>query len=236
MPIDTVCPQCNTQLTVSDDMVEQDVRCPRCDRIFAVESTQPLLLESAGVADTCSEKGVTHGDERADGESSGDRQEKSIETPPSWLLRTPEGNQYGPVDQATLDHWVSQGRVADDCRLREVNSDTWEPAGKLYPMLIDEGNPFVTQSGINTTGNLEPHRGRVVLSIALAGCVIPFVSVLAAIMGTSDLRRMELRKMARKGESLTRAGQVIGTVASMVWIATFAIGLLVLLLRAMRPL
>ena len=67
------------------------------------------------------------------------------------------------------------------------------------------------------------------LVLALIGCFVPFLSLLPAVLGTSDLRRIQSGKVDPSGESLTRAGQIIAMVATMFWLAAFAVGLLVLL-------
>ena len=78
--------------------------------------------------------------------------------------------------------------------------------------------------------NMEPHRGRLVVGLALAGCIVPFLSVWPAVLGTRDLRQIRNGKMDPSGDSLTRAGQAIAMVASLIWVGAFAIALLAMLI------
>ena len=236
MSIDISCQNCDTRLTVSGDLHGQEVRCPQCDHVFRCVAIQPVSQrpeKRPAAEDTASEdladESQNHRTEALPTEAA-----NSPDTSTGWFLRTPEGSQFGPVDQGTLDHWVSEGRVADDCEMRENSSEVWEPAGNYYPMLIDEGNPFASHAVAHDNQNQDLHRGHMILGLALASCVIPLVSFWASIMGTRDLRRMQLGQMESSGESLTRAGQVIATVASMMWIVIFAAGLLALLVTTMR--
>ena len=236
MSIDTSCQNCGTRLTVSGDLDGQEVRCPQCDHVFRCVTIQPVTQRSEKVplAEGAALEELANESQDHRTEATPIEPENSPATAAGWLLRTPESSQFGPVDQETLDNWVADGRVSDDCELRQENSDVWEPAGNRYPILIDEGNPFAPHFIAHDNQNQDPHRGRMILGLALASCLIPFVSFWASIMGTRDLRRMQLGRMESSGESLTRAGQVIATVASMMWIVAFAAGLLVLLFRIMR--
>ncbi len=47
-----------------------------------------------------------------------------------YLMRTPEGEQYGPVDQETLIRWAQNGRIATNCEIRSTLLARWEPAHK----------------------------------------------------------------------------------------------------------
>ncbi len=58
-----------------------------------------------------------------------------------WYLRVPEGQVYGPVDKATLDQWVQQGRADAQCFLGRSPGGPWEPAGKYYPHLATPAAP-----------------------------------------------------------------------------------------------
>ena len=50
-----------------------------------------------------------------------------------YHLRTPEGQDYGPVDETTLEQWICAGRVSHDCGV--FDGRIWTSAGDLYPEL-----------------------------------------------------------------------------------------------------
>jgi len=52
-----------------------------------------------------------------------------------WRLRTPGGEQFGPVAREELDRWATEGRVSADCQLLCEGQSRWRPAYELYPHL-----------------------------------------------------------------------------------------------------
>jgi len=53
-----------------------------------------------------------------------------------WFMRTADGQEYGPVDQAQLDRWVAEGRVDDNCQLLREDWEQWQWAADVFPQLI----------------------------------------------------------------------------------------------------
>ena len=59
-----------------------------------------------------------------------------------------------------------------------------------------------------------PHRGTMILVFGILGLVCCGIfGIVAAIMGSNDLKEMQAGRMDREGESLTRVGQILGYVA-----------------------
>ncbi|HOM18933.1 MAG TPA: protein kinase, partial [Thermoguttaceae bacterium] len=54
---------------------------------------------------------------------------------PIWYLRTPDGQQYGPVNKIQLDQWAAEGRVGQDCWLWRAGWADWQGAGAVYSRL-----------------------------------------------------------------------------------------------------
>ena len=155
------CTKCEQNLEVSADLLGQQVRCPKCefvvDLVASVESPANLNERDSLERETVSSPEFTTKDQTADlvTESSDrvacgeghtelsdsvsreliDDEEKKRELPQptEWLLRIPEGFDFGPVGRAGLDEWVSQGRVATDCKIRNESVD-WMPALDFYPL------------------------------------------------------------------------------------------------------
>ncbi len=66
--------------------------------------------------------------------------EPSAEEPSAvWYLRTPDGQQYGPINKAQLDQWVAEGRIGHDCWLWRSGWANWELASTVY---IQLGQPL----------------------------------------------------------------------------------------------
>ena len=52
-----------------------------------------------------------------------------------WRMRTPNGDQYGPVSREELDRWAAEGRISADCQVLCDGSPRWTPAFEVYPHL-----------------------------------------------------------------------------------------------------
>jgi hypothetical protein len=156
-------------------------------------------------------------------------------------MKTPEGRIYGPVTKSELDRWVSEGRVADDCELRESEGADWTAAGKTFAVLrsgaavtTSRGNPFAPSpffyAGPNAapagaahaaaparpTKYLAPHRGGLILVLGIMAFIVacPVLSFIAWAMGTNDLREMREGRMDPSGMNMTQAGMVLGMLVS----------------------
>jgi|GEM_PF-363467 len=262
------CNKCGQNLVVSEDLVGEQVRCPRCEFVVEVtvneaqeptskskdepsERTESLeertgAVSSSGVPTQETESQLNKSDAHEseavlDAEPVHEQEPLPWETAKEWFLKIPEGLEFGPNSLERLDQWVTQGRVSASCKVRYDKED-WQAAGDFYPELVEDGNPFGQKlvSAVGTSAapvrHLEPHRGTLVLSLAIAGCVVPFLSVWPAVIGTRDLRLMSLGKMDPSGDAMTRSGQAIAMVASMIWFGAFAIGLLAILIATMNGL
>ncbi len=71
--------------------------------------------------------------------------------------------------------------------------------------------------------HIAPHRGGLILALAIIGWIVcPVTSVAAWIMGNSDLKAMKAERMDPEGEGLTKAGVIL----AMVQFGLFVFGIL----------
>lgn len=151
-----------------------------------------------------------------------------------WQLKTPEGQVYGPVARETLEQWVREGRVSEDCRLLCEAEGVWHSAADVYPALgpfppvkvtaagFARGpNPAEGASSTASRGHIHivnDHRGGMILALGILSWAIgcPIFGVMAWVMGSSDLRDMQRGIMDARGMGLTQAGQIIGMVHSII--------------------
>jgi hypothetical protein len=208
MSVQVTCAGCGGRLEVDEQYSGQTASCPLCNAQFVVP----------------------------DGAESGAAAAEEAETA-IWSMKTPEGRIYGPVTRSELDRWVSEGRVADDCELRNEESGPWTAADELYAVLRTDGvvassrgNPFAPSPfyygggsssagsavGRATTKYLAPHRGGLILVLGIMAFVVacPLLSFLAWAMGTSDLREMREGRMDPSGMNMTQAGMFLGLLLS----------------------
>jgi hypothetical protein len=214
MPIETTCSSCGKTLRVGDEHAGGQARCPVCNAVFTVPGAAPATAPA----------------ER-------------------WYLKTPEGQIYGPVPKAELDRWLHDGRVAADCQLRFGDEGAWQPAEELYPVLKPRSqpqNPFAEASASVPAGGpaapdpagaksfLVPHRGPLVLTLGILGWVFtcPVFSVIAWVLGSSDLREMREGRMDPSGQGLVQAGHILGVIHTLLSVAILTLVLFLLALVA----
>lgn len=159
--------------------------------------------------------------------------------PPSWRLKTPEGQIYGPVAKSEMDQWVTSGRVDADCELSEDGA-TWQTAATFYPALapvVAEYEPAtpapVQVVAADSIGYLQPHRGGLIVTLGVLSWVTcPIFSVFAWVLGVGDLRLMREGRMDPNGLPQTQAGMVLGMINVILWMVAGLISLFVVLFVA----
>ncbi len=75
----------------------------------------------------------------------------------TWILRTTNRKEFGPVHKDTLDVWVSEGRVVSGMKVLRADWGKWKKAERVYPVLASKGIeifPKIDVDGPKTdTGN-----------------------------------------------------------------------------------
>lgn len=110
MSIESICPGCGRLLRVADEHLGSMARCPACNSIFQVGQKQEVTPVSPAAS------------------------------PPTWRMRTPEGQIFGPVTRLELERWVTEGRVSADCWLSQAE-ENWQSAAAYYPDLRPQHSP-----------------------------------------------------------------------------------------------
>ena len=88
-----------------------------------------------------------------------DNEKKWKSGPPhdTWILRTTNRHEYGPVHKDTMDVWVSEGRVVSGMKVLRADWGKWKKAETVYPVLNSKGIeifPKIDVDGSKTdTGN-----------------------------------------------------------------------------------
>ena len=130
--------------------------------------------------------------------------------------------RYGPVEEAELRQWVLQGRVRPTDLVWCEGMADWTPAEAAL-----DGMPPAAPQAYGPAGpvrcqlppGVEPHRGAAVLVLGLVGflvtlgCGVGFIlGIVAWVMGSVDLRKMDAGRMDPSGRGLTQAGRILGIV------------------------
>ncbi len=216
MSIEIHCTSCGRTLQVAEEHAGKQARCPVCHSIYNIPGERPATQPTGTESE-------------------------------AWFMRTPEGHSYGPVDKAGLDAWVAEGRVTWDCEIRSAGGN-WEPSVHFFPHLqpapaatspvaqpaIEPVSPFREAS--RSQVYQAAHRGGLILALGIVCWVMscPIFSIMAWVMGTSDLREMDLGRMDAAGRGLTQAGRILGMVYSMIWIISMVIFVFITLFVAIQ--
>jgi hypothetical protein len=166
------------------------------------------------------------------------------DAPDRWRLKTPEGQEYGPVTRAALDGWVAEGRVSGDCRLLQESDGVWHAADDVYAVLRPAPIGIATALWHNSPAQIadapgpnpfpvgarghvmNSDRGGVVLALGIlswaVGC--PIFGILAWVMGSSDLQEMRRGTMDARGHGLTEAGRWIGMLHALLALILLVVG------------
>lgn len=235
MPIDTTCPSCERILRVGDEHAGKQARCPVCNSLYDIPA--------AGTAQVISPPTVAEVNQAA----------ATPRATTRWSMKTPEGAIYGPVDRETLDRWMADGRIANDCYLTQGDSGSWRRAAEVYPQLATgaslgrgsqapPANPFSDQPRASTIGYqsmagrayLRPHRGGLILALGILGLVsCQILGVVAWLMGTEDLKEIRAGRMDPSGEGMTHAGTILGVISAILLAFSLVISLLILIMVAL---
>jgi hypothetical protein len=175
----------------------------------------------------------------------------------TWYMRTPERQVYGPVSRPELERWLAEGRISAECELRTREDAPWRRADEYFGILSPRPEPQRQTSGQNpfaergpdqpmrataqgaAVGGASaaaryqvPHRGGLILVLGILSWVFgcPVLSVMAWMMGNSDLREMRAGRMDSSGMGLTQAGHILGMIHALLWLIACAIGLFVMLI------
>lgn len=215
MPIETICEGCARRLRVPDEHAGKKARCPQCGTIYIVPGSSDR--KSSDPARDPRPDAVRPLDEQG---------ERDVEGPVDrWQLRTPDGHLYGPVPKEELDQWYAEGRVPPAAMVIREGERQWQVATDVYPRLAEGRNQtqprdhaFAEQRRATPRHPLShrrqlPHRGGLILVLALLGWLFcPIFAPIAWSMGSGDLRSIRLGQMDSAGESVTRAGMILGMI------------------------
>jgi hypothetical protein len=218
MPIETICKGCARKLRVPDEHAGKKARCPQCGLIYVVPGSPAASTPTTPPTDKTASETPASAPQEA-------KQSAQVR----WQLRTTDGRVFGPVPKRELDEWYAEGRIPADAMLLSDGDPQWRSASEVYPQLAgtrrglhEQGNPFSdaatptrssTAYHVTSARHQLPHRGGVILTLAILGWVIcPVFAPFAWSMGAGDLRAMRLGQMDTSGQSMTQAGMIVGMI------------------------
>lgn len=217
MTLEIQCAGCGRVLRVPTEHAGKQARCPACGEISKIAPS--LAINGQG----------TSGEAAA--------------TPPSWSMRTPEGQVYGPIARGELDRWFAEGRITSECELCAGAALPWVGAEQIYPQLRPVAwtppSPYLAPTPVAAALAgpplyQMPHRGGMILILGILGFVMscPIFSLMAWVMGSADLRAMRAGRMDSSGQGMTQAGFILGAILSLLWIGICVLLAIVFIIAA----
>ncbi len=164
MPINSACTGCGQFLSVADQHVGKQARCPSCGQIYTVplKSTIDDLgnpLDESHTDQTAASNPFGFPLENSPSEDiplaqlNDHNQPPTISNSDSYWMRAGNGQVYGPVDRANLDRWFREGRVGIDYQIRHGELGAWQQATLFQPPAqgYAQPAPFAATSSIAAT-------------------------------------------------------------------------------------
>ena len=239
MPIEIKCTGCGRLLRVADEHRGKQARCPMCNSIFPVTepANVPTVSEPEDVQSSPTPalnwfmktpEGQTYGPVSP---SELDRWVSEGRVTADCQLRSENSVNWQSADQR---YSVLRSSPTADASRRNpfanssAESDFYRRSETVAAAYHRGTGHAYSQS---RPAYVVPHRGGLILALGILGWVTcPILSVMAWVMGSSDLREMRSGRMDPSGMGLTQAGQVLGIIYTIFWILGFVLLLFFILL------
>jgi hypothetical protein len=210
MAITTLCSGCGVSLVAADADVSRRARCPNCGQIYYVpgNSQSPGGAEWGRIGPPQTEQ-VPLGEDK-------------------YWLRASDQTIYGPCDRATLEKWISEGRVGINYELRVGPNGFWLSVGEfgIHPSRTSGGlansQQFSTATTLlpapsvprNTTRRFsKKDRADLVMVLGILSLGIATIGIAAIIIGIGSIREMRLGLVQRNRLTMLMFGMLLATTA-----------------------
>ncbi len=230
MPLEVRCAGCGKMLRVADEHAGKSLRCPVCNHIsIAPAACQPVPAGPPADWHMRTPEGQTYGPVTRD----------ELE---GWVAQGRVSVDC-QLAQSPTGPWEAAPLVFPALMLQLPKPQPPPPAPTFQPASPFNGPPasigtepagYTVPAGYTSGQYVQPHRGGLILVLAIVGIVMtcPIFSLMAWVMGSSDLREMRAGRMDRSGEGLTQAGQLIGMIPSIIFILGAALIMLIFIVAA----
>lgn len=249
MAIETICSGCGKRLAVGDEFEGRRARCPSCGQIYTVPGTISAVDVTGGPATPPNEAPFRDTQSQAPGPTIGSASApllqpvEPIQYGNFWMKAT-NGQEYGPVDRATLDRWFADGRVGPGYQIRNSEFGDWLPAAHFQPATMPTGapgeQPYQPTAGVGSFRRWpRADNSGVILALGILSWVtcfcIPFSLVFgvpAWIMGSQALKYIDAGQCDPTNRGMIQVGYYLGMVQVILallgialYVVLFAIGI-----------
>jgi len=133
------------------------------------------------------------------------------------------------VADDVLREWASSGRLKPTDNVWTEGMTDWAPASTVGGLFAGAASAMPMATSFSYA---RPHRGGTILALGIIGMVVEMccilglvMSIIAWVMGASDLKEMAAGRMDRSGEGMTRAGMICGIIGVILGILSFVVGI-----------
>lgn len=210
MAIETICTGCGQKLSVADENVGKRARCPACGQIYTIPAASRPASSTA------------FDDSRSDQTPYANADSDSRQPPEGaqYWMRAVDGQEYGPIDQPTLERWFREGRIGPGYQIRQSQYGNWQPADIFRPRVQTDAAPSDSSSDnpyspVDTSAGMyrypKPEQGVLILVMGILGFVCcPIFGVVAWVMGHTALNDIKAGRVDPNSKGLVQAGYYIG--------------------------
>lgn len=143
--------------------------------------------------------------------------------------------QYGPVSEEELKSWIAQGRVSPADLVWSEGMPAWTPAGSVAELGFTPAAaagatppPFPPPAAYQ-----QAHRGGAILTLGILGLVACVIcGIIAWVMGSNDLQKMNAGIMDPAGRGMTQAGKICGMISVILSLVVFVLVIIVNIIAA----
>ena len=222
MSIEVTCNGCGATLRVADHHAGRSAKCPQCENVFRVPA-------QAGPTPTPPTPPTTP-------PATPPNPSPTIGQSNKWMVRTPDGQIYGPAFESDINQWIAENRVTPACQACREGESNWQPASVIFSRLGGVGaaptaNPFAEAPYQHPPQTSAPnqyskeHRGGLILTLGiLSVACCGFFGPAAWIMAHGDMKEMDAQVMDPSGRGMTQAGMIIGIIGTVLLVFQMGFG------------
>ena len=146
-----------------------------------------------------------------------------------YWMKAANGQEYGPVDSATLGRWFAEGRVGAGYMIRTGEYGTWQPAADFQTASIPGStNPFAaypTATGLPIQQRQYPKSDQsgLVLAMGILSWIgfCPIFGIIAWVIGSQALRDIQQGNADPTNRGLVQVGYYLGMVSVILSVLCF---------------